>query len=1001
MGIANFGEKPSRNRPGWYQRSRISGSVGFKNRKTVRRGNDRLGAKRSPSMSLGDLVSLLNAELLGVEDEALAGVQSTVITGVQEDSRQITTDNLFVATRGMTVDGHNYAEAARALGAAAIVVERRLEVALPQLLVEDASHSLGILAAHAAGNPADGMSTIGITGTNGKTTTTYLVEAMVEAAERVPGVLGTVSYRWGGQEIAAPYTTPTPLVLQSAFTSMAEHGCDTSILEVSSAALHMDRLVGTQFDVAAFSNLSQDHLDIHETMEEYRDAKARLFRDNLKPDGVAVINIDDSASAAMMEAAGDRAILRVSRRLDCQAEIRVIAYSSTIEGIEAEIATPRGTLTIQTAGLIGHYNVDNIALAVGIGEALQLPMAAIADGIAQMTGVPGRVERVPNAQGINIFVDYAHTPDALVNVLSALRPLTRSRLLCVFGCGGDRDPGKRPLMGTAVAENADLAVVTSDNPRTEDPQSIVDMITPAVPKAFFVDTDRRIAIRAAIAEATPNDVVLIAGKGHEDYQILGTEKVHFDDREEAAAACLERETFELETLLACTAGELVSESDTEFDRVIIDGRSAAPGDLYVAIIGERFDGHDYCQQAIDAGATGLVVARGRGVDLEGVTIIETDDPRAALGEIAKMHRQRWQGRAVIGITGSAGKTTTKELIAAALAGTGRVHAAKGSNNNETGVPLTLLGLRPFHDFAVIEMGMRGLGEIDYLTKLAQPTVAAVVNAGTAHIGRLGSLAAIAQAKGEIYGHLENGTAVFPSDNESLANLAQAANCLLSFGDATENSDNKADVLLTAYEPAGAEGSRLQILFEGATHELTLPLVGKHNAINACCAIATAIAATASPTSAITGIQNVQAPAMRSEVREIAGRKVLMDCYNANPDSVDAALKTLMDLSSGHRAVAVLGDMLELGEQAVESHKRVGEQAAALKIPVLAMGEHRRSIVAGAAGLGGIAWSAADVRAAARAALACTQAGDWILLKASRGMKLERVAESIQSEARGL
>jgi murE/murF fusion protein len=944
-------------------------------------------------MSLTTLISLLGAKLWSAPKSEL------ILSAVQDDSRRVAKGDLFVAVKGMSVDGHDFAAKAVEQGAAALVVERRLRLKVPQLIVEDAGYALGILAAHAAGNPGDRLSTVGITGTNGKTTTSYMVEAMLQAAERSPGVLGTVSYRFAGKEKAAPYTTPTPLVLQETLREMESEGCDSAILEVSSAALHMDRLVGTTFDVAAFSNLSQDHLDIHKTMAEYRDAKARLFFEHLAEQGVGVINIDDPAGAAMVKACGKARVLRVSRHKDSKAEIRVLSFTSSISGIRADFATPRGNLRVESAALIGHYNVDNIALAVGIAEAMGLPHSAIEAGVARMPGVPGRVERVPNDRQIDIFVDYAHTPDALVNVLSALRPLTQRRLLCVFGCGGDRDPGKRPQMGAAVAQAADLAIVTSDNPRTEDPQAILEMITPEVPDAFFVDVDRRTAIAAAIMEATPGDVVLIAGKGHEDYQILGTEKVHFDDREEAAAACQLRHTFSLRDILDTIDGAVVADHENgDFLRVVIDGRTAAPGDLYVAIRGERFDGHDYCQQAIEAGATGVLVERGRGRALKNATVIEVEDPRAALGDIARMHRLRWEGT-IIGITGSAGKTTTKDLISAALASTGRVLAARGSNNNETGVPLTLLGLRPYHDFAVIEMGMRALGEIDYLASIALPKVSVVVNAGTAHVGVLGSTAAIAKAKAEIFGnHLGEGTSIYPSADPRLAHMAASAAHTLSFGDATEDAACDADLRLTSYAPRGIDGCFMEIEFEEDRYDIELPLVGKHNALNACCALAAAVAAGASIEDAAESIGRVRAPSMRGEIREIAGRKILVDCYNANPASMEAALKTLSELREDQNAFAVLGDMLELGSQAPESHRLVGEQAAALQIPVLAMGEFRRKVVEGAAGSGGIAWSAADAVAAARAALACTQPGDWILLKASRGMKLERVADSILQES---
>jgi murE/murF fusion protein len=698
------------------------------------------------------------------------------------------------------------------------------------------------------------------------------------------------------------------------------------------------------------------------------------------------------------------------------ADVRVASFASTVAGIRAELDTPRGRLAIASEVLVGHYNVDNLALAVGVGEALGLPHEAIARGVAAMPGVPGRVERVANRAGLDILVDYAHTPDALTNVLGALRPLTRGRLICVFGCGGDRDPGKRPLMGAAVAAGADLAIVTSDNPRTEEPRAIIGQILPAVPRPFFVDVDRRVAIRAAIAEAVPGDVVLIAGKGHEDYQILGTTKVHFDDREEAAAAVAERVSLsaaEVEGALAEGLGggpppapgragpahvELRGDRAARFDRVVIDGRRAAPGDLYVAIRGASHDGHAFCAQAVAAGARGVVVDRqGAATAPTAATVFEVDDGREALGAIARLVRRRWGGR-VVGVTGSAGKTTTKEMIAAALAPSGRTHRTQGSLNNETGVPLTLLGLRPFHDRAIIEMGMRGLGQIDYLARIAEPDVAIVTNAGVAHIGVVGSSDKIAEGKGEIYRRLPpHGCAIYPVDDPRLAGYAAGAPRTLSFGEAAA-----ADVRLVRYAPRGAAGSELTIRIAGLGREVAvaLPLVGRHNALNATCALAAVVALGVDPTTAALGLADSRPAAMRGELADCAGRTLLIDCYNANPASMDAALATVAEaggLAGARTVVAAVGDMLELGDEAAARHREVGRRAAELGVAIVALGDQAAEVVA-AARAGGVAAEAASdpVDAAARVR-AMTVAGDWILIKGSRGMRMERVVAALGGE----
>ncbi|HEY5936305.1 MAG TPA: UDP-N-acetylmuramoyl-L-alanyl-D-glutamate--2,6-diaminopimelate ligase [Kofleriaceae bacterium] len=932
-------------------------------------------------MNLRDLIDgLPGARLMGG-----AGVEGR---SVQNDSREIQPGDVFVAVRGIRADGHAFVPVALERGAAAIVVERELpDVAVPQVVVSDGSVALGLLVARSFGNPAQAMTLIGITGTNGKTTTTYIVESILRAAGHRPGVIGTVEYRWDGGKIDAPYTTPTPQILHGALAQMRDARCTHVVMEVTSSALAMDRVVGMEFAVAAFSNLTQDHLDVHGTMEAYRDAKRRLFADHLR--GTAVVNVDDPEGAGMAAAATGR-VLRVSAA-NHPAELSVTHQDSTVRGIVARIATPRGELAIEARPLIGHYNVENLALAVGVAEALGLAHDVIARGIAALPGVPGRVERVANRAELDVFVDYAHTPDALHNVLGALRPLTKRRLICVFGCGGDRDPTKRPKMGAAVAQLADLAIVTSDNPRTEDPRAIIDQILPGVPKPFAIDVDRRNAIHAAIAEATPGDVVVIAGKGHEDYQILGTTKHHFDDREEAAAAITAREQRSLAELGHDAGG--IARGAARIDRVIIDSRLAAPGALYVAIRGEQHDGHAFCSAALDAGASGVMVEASSPTDgkLTAPTIV-VDDTRLAIGHLAREHRRRWSGK-VVAITGSAGKTTTKELARAALATAGTTHAAEGSLNNETGVPLTLLGLRHFHAFGVVEMGMRGAGQIEYLTRLAEPDVAVVVNAGTAHIELLGSTDAIAAAKAEIWvGLRAGGSLIRPVDDprlETWARTHQPDARHVTFG------ERGADVSLVSYEPreiGGRAGALLGLEVFGQRHELAFGLVGRHTAIDACAALAAAHAAGASIEAALAGLARARPPAMRGEVVVVAGRNVIVDCYNANPASMTAALRSLAERAVKTGALAVVGDMLELGDHATGAHRQLGMLACELGVGVVALGEHARTVVDAAGARAEVADSPA---AAAARALARTTPGDWILLKASRGMRLERVLLAMQ------
>jgi UDP-N-acetylmuramoyl-L-alanyl-D-glutamate--2,6-diaminopimelate ligase len=473
-----------------------------------------------------------------------------------DDSRRVQPGDLFVAIPGTKVDGRRFISDAISKGAVGLVLESGEGVpsGLPPTLaiaeVPSARKALSLMAANRYHTTTLPILTA-ITGTNGKTTTTYLVEAILAAAGRRPGVIGTIGYRFGGHHQEANLTTPGPLELH-AFLHKINQGRGTdAVLEASSIALDQGRLDGCRFRAAAMTNVTQDHLDYHGTMERYFEAKTILFRELLAGTGV-VFSDDDYGQAMARECVGR--VLTVSRK-DKGADVVVQTRQFLSSGIRAQLLTPIGPLEIASP-LVGEFNLSNLLLAVGIALVHEIPTEAIVTGISRLRSVPGRLQALPNDRGVLCVVDYAHTPDALVRALDVLRPLTHGRLICVLGCGGDRDHGKRPLMGVAAARRAQVLFVTSDNPRTEDPRSIINMIVDGIrstelashspaelangASGYHVEPDRRTAIEQAIALAQKGDVVLLAGKGHEDYQILGTEKIHFDDREVAAAALASR-----------------------------------------------------------------------------------------------------------------------------------------------------------------------------------------------------------------------------------------------------------------------------------------------------------------------------------------------------------------------------------------------------------------------------------------------------------------------------
>lgn len=467
------------------------------------------------------------------------------VAGVAYDSRRVEPGRLFVAIRGLKTDGHRFVAEALARGAAGIVAEppdplpgeRRLRV-----LVPDTREALAQLASAYHGFPSRDLTIVGITGTNGKTTTSYLVDALLRAAGHTTGVIGTIQYRIGEASRPAGQTTPEALELQALLAEMRDAGVTACSMEISSHALELRRAEGIRFRVGVFTNLTQDHLDFHGTMARYQAAKARLFA-MLPPDGWAVLNADDPAAQAMAEATRARVL---TYGLEPSAQVRAGRWDSSLRGITMEVVTPAGEMRMRSP-LIGAHNVSNLLAAAGVGLALGLAPVAIGGGLSRVQAVPGRFERVEAGQPFLLIIDYAHTPDALERVLDTARKLTAGRLGVVFGCGGDRDRGKRPRMGAIAARLADFAWITSDNPRSEDPESIIQEVVEgahAVAHArerLVTIPDRKEAIRAALRWARAGDTVLIAGKGHETTQIVGGRVFPFDDREVARTLLQGRE----------------------------------------------------------------------------------------------------------------------------------------------------------------------------------------------------------------------------------------------------------------------------------------------------------------------------------------------------------------------------------------------------------------------------------------------------------------------------
>jgi UDP-N-acetylmuramoyl-L-alanyl-D-glutamate--2,6-diaminopimelate ligase len=495
-----------------------------------------------------DLLELLEK----VDVLEVHGTRAREIEGICFDSRRCEADFLFVAVAGMKSDGHLFVPEAVRRGAKAIVYEKEIarHASYTSIRVRDSRRALGVLGKNFFGNPSGALGLVGVTGTNGKTTVTYLLESILREAGHEPGVIGTVNYRWGTTVLAASHTTPESFELQRLLAGIREAGVSHVVMEVSSHALELRRVEDCEFDLGIFMNLTRDHLDFHGTMEDYYASKKRFFTDllagqkNGRRQG-RIINIDDPWGRRLAEELGAKGLTTFG--IDSIAFVQAKEADLSLGEIRAEIETPAGAFPLR-APLSGRFNLYNILAATAAAFHLGIPLSAIQRGIECAKPVPGRLEKISESGEPAVFVDYAHSEDALKRVLQNLARFRQGRIITVFGCGGDRDRGKRPLMGRAAAEESDLVIVTSDNPRTEEPLAIIGAIEGGIDasvmkkispeeiraagagKIYTVVADRREAIGLAIGLASPEDIVLIAGKGHEDYQIIGTKTFPFDDR---------------------------------------------------------------------------------------------------------------------------------------------------------------------------------------------------------------------------------------------------------------------------------------------------------------------------------------------------------------------------------------------------------------------------------------------------------------------------------------
>ncbi|MCL2021230.1 MAG: UDP-N-acetylmuramoyl-L-alanyl-D-glutamate--2,6-diaminopimelate ligase [Betaproteobacteria bacterium] len=932
--------------------------------------------------------------------------------GATDDSRLIRPGDLFLAYPGETGDGRRHILDALSRGAKAVLWEEedfawQAEWKTPNLAVRNLRALVGEIAHELAGFPGKKLSLIAITGTNGKTS---ISQWLASAYPKPCAAIGTLGAGFSGALVSTGFTTPRAAMLARLLADFVGEGARACALEASSIGMAEGRLDALDIDIAIFTNFTRDHLDYHGSMEAYAAAKEQLFC-AMQP-RLAIINLDDPLGERLMEKS--RAGKTVGYSLAGKsAAIEARAIASTTSGQVFRLVTPEGEALVETA-LLGCYNIANMLAVAAVLVDVGLAPGEIAARLSKLSPPPGRMERYGGEDTPCIAVDYAHTPDALENALLALRPLAKARqgrLFCLFGCAGGRDVGKRPQMGKVAAAGADKAWLTSDNPRFEEPELILRDIREGIAADVFdtrchLEPDREAAIMHMLAAAEPEDVCLVAGKGHESWQEIAGSYYEFRDGAKVEQGLMQWKATrpwhthwrsgQMHWALADIAPRLQADlrgEDCVIHGVTIDSRADCRGRLFIALQGERFDAHDYLSDAVQAGAVALMVERPEKLP-QGVPALVVADCRRALGALAQCWRQFFR-LPLIGLTGSNGKTTTREMIAGILEdafGEDKVLATAGNLNNEVGLPLTLLRLRPSHRAAVIEMGMNHPGEIARLAQIACPGIVLVTNAGHAHLEGMGNLTGVAAEKGSIYAGLAADGIALINGDDAYAELWRgmaAGRRSMTFGIAPD-CDFAGE--------AEQQGLQTRLLVKkglGEPLEVILAVPGAHNARNALAALAAA----SSALSALSldgktiaahvkrGLEAFTGVAGRLQVMRLNNGAILLDdTYNANPDSVRAGIDVLA--AAIGKKILVLGDMGEIGVAGHQYHDEIGGYAKSMGIDRLyTLGELSRQA---ARNFGAGAASHNSPETLVSALQKELTADTTVLIKGSRFMRMERV-----------
>jgi len=844
---------------------------------------------------------------------------------VQTDNRKIKPGDIFVCIQGANFDGHNFINSALEKGAALIVCREINKKDIPYIKVKDSRKAAAVIARTVMLPEKITYTLIGITGTNGKTTTSLILyEALRNLGFRC-GWIGTLGYYIEGKKFPSERTTPDIIELNEIFAQMIEAKVDYVVMEVSSHSLSLDRIYGVKFDYCLFSNLGYDHLDFHQTLENYGKAKMSFFEQGAKDGSISVINTADSFGVQIRDMLKEKKA-KVYSLGSNDAEFQYLDIKTDISKSSFKLVAENCEISV-TSRLIGSFNIQNLGLAALTLYALGFSPEEIHHSLQDIPPVKGRLERVENNCKIGIFIDYAHTPEAIENVLKAVEDLPHKRILTLMGTGGDRDKGKRPLMLKSALNHSDVVIISDDNPRSENPEAIIKDIVSSTDifLPWWIIRNRQQAITSIIRLAQKEDIVLICGKGSEDYQEIEGIRHHFQDREETLKALSEREAINKDD------DELILPIDQTLLKLLLtpnwepepkgyrepssyyflstDSRSIKPGSVFIAIKGERYDGHSYLEDILKIKENCAIgeIPYPLNQSSEKNRYYQVDNCLKAMGLISRKYLQLFPAKK-IALTGSTGKTTCKELIAQVLQSSAPVLKTLANENNMIGLCKTIIRIKPEQQYAIFELGSNHFGEIAALADVANPDIGIILNIGPSHLEYFGDEEGVFREKITLFKR-PLALRLYPGDDYRFQCFANEG---ISIG-YNENCDYR----ITQHKCYSENQS-----FYLNEDLWVLPYGAPHFALNSAFAIVLGLKLGIKKEKIQTALNEPIQLELRNQVEKRGTGLLILDCYNANPYSMQKALEYWQELNPELPHYAILGDMLELGESSIMYHQMI-------------------------------------------------------------------------------